>query len=483
MSTFCDSSISKAKTEEVQCYCSFAVSNTKSVHQAIYICRTCNVEDNSNLCCCLGCSQLCHKDHDLDFVAFGDSYCDCGSSGCKLLVQSLEVAKDLVDPKESTYPNFIYNPKFSIHNFIEFEQREILLHQSIELVKESKDTFWTTLTQPPKCIFEHVAQSIGLYHLRTLFQDSGRLDDILSIAGFEWWVQVRSANPNESVSTGVDLHYDKDEEIASLFEVGIFPTISTVTYLTESAAQCQPTVIYDCAASNPVGFPIQDCLLSLPEIGKHVAFDGRLLHGAPSELLFFAENNIERNTNDENSQFPFRVTFPVNIWIGHKPFAVKPIDQSLVDKIILSISTLFPAFAQKPEYLSIDLSPCPEKLNKIKISPSDVNREDLGEWVTIPFVSNKSEWGKSEDETGLELSQWLPQLSIDEFLDIKNNKSKGAQTIKRRKVSQSHSSHQSAFTTYSLHYTNEAIAATLEYEEDPDAADNFADEFDNNLDL
>ena len=46
-----------------------------------------------------------------------------------------------------------------------------------------------------------------------------------------------------------------------------------------------------------------------PRVGRHVRFDGRLLHGAPLELL-----------EARGDEAPYvRVTFLVNIWIGHRP--------------------------------------------------------------------------------------------------------------------------------------------------------------------
>jgi hypothetical protein len=39
----------------------------------------------------------------------------------------------------------------------------------------------------------------------------------------------------------------------------------------------------------------------------------------------------------------------------------------------------------------------------------DVN---LGSWLEIPFVSDKSDWGKGDDETGIYLSIWLPNEAL-----------------------------------------------------------------------
>ena len=70
------------------------------------------------------------------------------------------------------------------------------------------------------------------------------------------------------------MHYDKDERVAEIFGVGVFPQISTVTYLNGSPT-FQPTVVFNNTASNPVGAPISESYVSYPMPGKHIAFDGR----------------------------------------------------------------------------------------------------------------------------------------------------------------------------------------------------------------
>ena len=54
---------------------------------------------------------------------------------------------------------------------------------------------------------------------------------------------------------------------------------------------------------------VGDAHIVPPRVGRHVRFDGRLLHGAPLELL---------EARADESPY-VRVTFLVNIWIGHKP--------------------------------------------------------------------------------------------------------------------------------------------------------------------
>ena len=80
---------------------------------------------------------------------------------------------------------------------------------------------------------------------------------------------------------------------------------------------------------------IRRAVLSHPEIGKHLSFDGRFLHGAPREMgrvgLFDANqteggekktspNAKKKQDQKEKKNQPYvRVTFLVNVWLGHKP--------------------------------------------------------------------------------------------------------------------------------------------------------------------
>lgn len=93
------------------------------------------------------------------------------------------------------------------------------------------------------------------------------------------------------------------------------PYLATVTYLTSSGA---PTCVFTLAAdahgkavislTNEV--PPCCASLSFPRRGRHLLFDGRLLHGAPHELA--------RQTEAPT----WRGTVLVNLWARHKPCGV-----------------------------------------------------------------------------------------------------------------------------------------------------------------
>ena len=91
--------------------------------------------------------------------------------------------------------------------------------------------------------------------------------------------------------------------------INIHPHISTVTYLTGDGA---PTLV--CEQRSPVSYdqvpdafgPIPQAWLSYPLAGKHMSFDGGLLHGAPNALAPLQSANM-------------RVTFLANVWLNYHP--------------------------------------------------------------------------------------------------------------------------------------------------------------------
>jgi hypothetical protein len=130
---------------------------------------------------------------------------------------------------------------------------------------------------------------------------------------FNFW-QVRS------LGSSMGFHWDKDERLRGRTGEYIFPYLSTITYLSTGGG---PTVILDsmvdtsgaplvdAARTAPtIGIPIDTGWVSYPELGKHVCFDGRLLHGVPAE---FAPPTTEAGSLQQ------RITFLVNIWTNHKP--------------------------------------------------------------------------------------------------------------------------------------------------------------------
>ena len=115
----------------------------------------------------------------------------------------------------------------------------------------------------------------------------------------------------------------------------IHPHLSTVTYLTNIGA---PTMILPCLADCSSGAPEfrqmegEAGYVSCPKIGKHLSFDGRLLHAAPSELV---KPEVLVKLGQQNMEWVGhrRVTFLVNIWLNHRSIGVQPFPEALVGKL------------------------------------------------------------------------------------------------------------------------------------------------------
>jgi len=204
-------------------------------------------------------------------------------------------------------------------------------------------TFWLSSTDSPRCGFERLALDILQFHTASLPAHAltgthGGMD-ASSDEGLaaEWWVQVRRGSQGEGASIG--MHFDCDEHLQQAEGVNIPPWLSTVTYLTGEGA---PTVVLPIRAdaggsasfaptlraafggSNEAdatgstdhasasgGGTLGDgsgAFVSLPVPGKHLAFDGRLLHGCPAEMADSREHT--------------RLTFLVNIWPRHRVLGV-----------------------------------------------------------------------------------------------------------------------------------------------------------------
>jgi hypothetical protein len=191
----------------------------------------------------------------------------------------------------------------------------------------------------------------------------------------------------------VGLHYDADygleDQVPHLL---LHPRLATVTYLTSTGA---PTVVLDCpsphsqrqrersehdkavarAKSNENeddvmlswhGTSVRKAWISHPRVGKHIAFDGRLLHGAPATFFPPADSclnekkkrKVPTSASDENEEDPpaakrakhsmneqndeakavnqrenLRVTFLVNIWINHCPLDAEPLDDEICEQL------------------------------------------------------------------------------------------------------------------------------------------------------
>ena len=430
--------------------CTYSLSGPNLVYQAIYVCQTCS--PGSDKCCCAGCANTCHNGHDVSFLAMGQSYCDCAmDSNCLIVKYSCASARKLLQTNDLS----IYLSSRREVKLDPFQEYIITCKDSsyyaamsdccAHLVQHSKETFWLDDTIIPSCYLEFLVQKIYYFHKL-------RLGSHIAVSGAEWWVQVKPLVSDGRLSA-IDLHYDKDEDVAEEFAVGVFPLISTVTYLTHPSELASPTIVFDSDTRSQIGDDISKCIVSWGREGKHVAFDGQLLHGAPSEpkLRSMGGKVPIGNAGDGGS---IRVTLLVNIWAGHRPTGAVPLPQTIGAAVNSCIA---------PVGDDVLCSLCVETATQnsmlaVNVAASDVTDDDTsaGSWAYLPFVSDDSIWGKDEDEAGLRLRMWIPEES---FLAARNVFSTAA-----------------LGSTLYINYLDSECAARLEYEEEEDFVDDMADE-------
>lgn len=273
-----------------------------------------------------------------------------------------------------------------------------LIQQAAQLANESKDTFWldpaTLVADAPNnlSLLERLALKVYLFH---------EMKYQLPAGGAEWWVQVKTmesthvpedlilstpGNPAEAV----DLHYDKDEDLAEHFDIGSFPTLSTVTYLTPAS---NPTLILPRRHDEAMDDFMTHMLVSHPKEGKHIVFDGRLLHGAPSHPA------LRQLPTPTTSGSNVRVTFLLNMWTT-KPCGIKPLPDAIRD-ILNGIQTNDHALGN-----SITFSK--QSLTTVSVSSMDDLPSHLQGRVCIPFLDKSATWAIDDDSESLFLVCYPP---------------------------------------------------------------------------
>jgi hypothetical protein len=151
-------------------------------------------------------------------------------------------------------------------------------------------------------LIEQIIDDIFSWHIARLGLHESRIIDP-HVAGAEWWVMYLDGRADE-----VDWHWDVDGAARELEDIR-HPYLATVTYL-EAGGRAAPTVMIDgCYKAWTLASGealVRAVHLSTPLLGKHICFDGRLLHAAPSDLSgCFAKKSGRKGA---------RVTLLVNIW-------------------------------------------------------------------------------------------------------------------------------------------------------------------------
>jgi cell wall assembly regulator SMI1 len=448
-------------------FCTFPITSTKPIFQEIYICHNCvqNHSKNMNadleeqqpmpLCICQSCALICHEDqgHDIEYIGSGPSFCDCATfsasqksptCSCLLQEQSKQAAKRLGFRTEGLAVNYAIEYQGNRTDVDDFPYTyevltlpsiiphcDSLIDEALELIKHSTDTNWIPFknsqdsslpcSHADLCSMEQLAYSILQRHVKQYNLES-HINSGANIdrgGGAEWWVQVKYP---DSMKEAIDLHYDKDEELASTFDLGSFPTLSTVTYLSDNIFNedtcAAPTLVfshmYEMNDTGPIGLTdangsmLPQLLVSHGRRGKHFVFDGKLLHGAPSHLALRQNpESIVSNRNGIKSQHEgVRVTFLVNVWVT-PPAKVSILSNDIREKIKGSTDQNF-----RLEQILM-------KKRSVRLISVDSNEQSR---IRIPFVSSGATWIEGEadeEEDGLVVSLIPPPKHDDDTIIVK----------------------------------------------------------------
>lgn len=234
-------------------------------------------------------------------------------------------------------------------------------------------TFFMPAVMKPRCALEALASDIFKAHTKDL--EPGKHFDP-ERSGAEFWTLVLenkqkttrdvlddnqmsqdkvekddNEEDEEDEDDEVGMHFDADYGLEQqLPNYMLHPRVATVTYLSNVGA---PTLILDKKSPPPsdvnkasLNGSIHQGWLSHPIMGKHIAFDGRLLHGAPATFFPSMDNSaIEEkeepdtkrrklnNDKSENTPSGKRVTFLVNVWLNHCPIDAEMLEDDLVSQM------------------------------------------------------------------------------------------------------------------------------------------------------
>ena len=191
----------------------------------------------------------------------------------------------------------------------------------------------------PRFALERAAKEIFDFHTKGCHFPLAR-------SGAEWWMQIRTlggatvSTRREDIGTqkegaSIGFHWDMDLEVMREHGLGLHPHLSTVTYLSDEGG---PTAVAPQRRPDEeagVRFRPRALLLSYPAVGKHFAFDGRFLHGAPAPPPAAKAGAVKGGAAAAASSAgdgrQIRVTFLVNIWLGYTPAGVRRFEASQAD--------------------------------------------------------------------------------------------------------------------------------------------------------
>ena len=201
---------------------------------------------------------------------------------------------------------------------------------AFELQKSCGQSFWLGAGAKPRCGLEALAAAVFELHL-------GERERAAAV-GVEWWVQVRGRGSKDGEAIG--FHWDRDEVLADgVPQRLVHPTVATVTYLSSTGA---PTVVVDCP---PLAVPpprqrtsatAARAFVSHPAVGKHIAFDGPLLHGVPPELALSQSKRRRKGKGGRGGEgSSLRYTFLANVWTEHRLVGIEPLPDAALGRLKL----------------------------------------------------------------------------------------------------------------------------------------------------
>ena len=188
-------------------------------------------------------------------------------------------------------------------------------------------TFWVpAVTKKPKTSLEQLALDIFTFHARDAVFEPSK-------SGAEWWTLVIDE------SDVVGLHWDRDYDLQADQGLLLHPMVSTVTYLTMPRAAA-PTVVLGrpsplLASESPCG-SVPSAAACWPALGRHLAFDGKLLHGALPNLT--PSPTTPTPPAPAAAAARKRVTFLVNVWLNHVPWGAEKLPKSIAKQLSVAAS-------------------------------------------------------------------------------------------------------------------------------------------------
>lgn len=188
-------------------------------------------------------------------------------------------------------------------------QSEIISKARASFGYGQNPSFWVGAFERTDNLLERFAHDVFWFHISRLQLSQRELKSYGRGAGAEFWVQLRTDEQPQH-ERGMDWHFDKDEDLLDTKDIALTPTVGTVTYLSSAGAPLvvlsEPTLSGNGAGLKPLRGQEVVAYVTKPMLGRHVAFDGGLLHGCPAQLATAGE----------------RLSLVVNIWLEHRPYGV-----------------------------------------------------------------------------------------------------------------------------------------------------------------